>query len=211
MEEKNKAELELEFIKNIIHDSRKKIEDSGDSAIMWGIIVIIGILYTYFSALTKVYAYTLWVWLGVLSFGWIVTFIRTRNQKKQNLPQTFALKVQDALWIASGISMTIIGIVCSVQFKSEVSESVPFPYIINSMAIAPTISIILGTAYYVTGYINDSKAMTRMGYGWWVGGIIMFYWKSIHHFPLFAAMMLFFQVIPGIICYKKSKITDAGE
>lgn len=211
MENKTKAELELEFIKNIILDSRKKVEDSGDSAIIWGVIVIIGILNTYYSALAKSYSYTLWVWSGVLAFGWIYTFIRAGKQKKQNLPQTFALKIQDALWVASGISMTIIGIVCSVQFKREVSDSVPFAYIINSMAIAPTISIILGTAYYVTGYINDSKSMTGMGYGWWAGGIIMFYWKSIHHFPLFAAMMLFFQVIPGIVCYRRSKKLDAGE
>ena len=45
MENKAKAELELEFIKNIIKDSREKVEDSGLSGIVWGSLVVIGIRY----------------------------------------------------------------------------------------------------------------------------------------------------------------------
>ena len=38
MENKAKAELELEFIKNIIKDSREKVEDTGLSGVIWEII-----------------------------------------------------------------------------------------------------------------------------------------------------------------------------
>ena len=211
MEEKNKAELELEFIKNIIKDSREKVEDNGLSGVVWGTIVVIGIMTTYFSAILENWNYTMPVWGIVIGSGWIYTFLSTRKAKKEKKTITFALKVQNALWIASGITMTIIGLVCTLQFERIRSDMVPYPYIINSMAIAPIISLILGTAYFVTGYINDCKMTTRLAYGWWIGSIILFYMKSFHTFPLFAIMTILFQIIPGIIYYKRSKKNSIGK
>lgn len=205
MDNKAKAELELEFIKNIIQDSRKKVEDSGLSGVIWGSLVVIGIMANYFSGLYHNWDYALYIWGILLISGWIYSYLKFRNIKKNNIPETFGLKVQNALWRASGIVMTIIAIICSIQFKRQVTEMVPYSYIINSMAIAPIISLILGTAYYVTGYINDCKYTTRLAYGWWIGGIIIFYMKSYNTFLVFALMTIFFQIIPGIKFYRRSK------
>ncbi|MDA3885622.1 MAG: hypothetical protein PF638_08520 [Candidatus Delongbacteria bacterium] len=205
MEEKNKAELELEFIKNIIHDSRRKVNDTGLSSVIWGTLVVIGIMTNYFSGIFHNWDYALYIWGILMASGWIYTFLEIRNAKKNNIPETFGLKVQNALWRASGIIMTIIALVCSFQFKRDVSDLVPYSYIINSMAIAPIISLILGAAYYVTGYINDCKYTTRLAYGWWIGGIVLFYMKSYNTFLIFALMTILFQILPGIRFYRRSK------
>ncbi len=73
------------------------------------------------------------------------------------------------------------------------------------MAISPIISLIMGAAYYVTGIINDDKFITRLSYGWWIGAIIMFYWKSYYTFLMFAAMIVLFQILPNLYYYKKHK------
>lgn len=205
MEEKNKAKLELEFIKNIITDSRRKVNDSGLSGVIWGSLVVIGIMVNYFSGIYHNWDYALYIWGILLASGWSYTFIKTRNVKKNNTPETFGLKIQNAVWRASGIIMTIIALVCSIQFKRDVSDLVPYSYIINSMAIAPIISLILGAAYYVTGYINDCKFTTRLAYGWWIGGIVLFYMKSYNTFLVFALMTILFQILPGIRYYRRSK------
>ncbi|MBN2788841.1 MAG: hypothetical protein JXR69_01465 [Candidatus Delongbacteria bacterium] len=205
MEDKNKAELELEFIKNIISDSRRKVNDSGLSGVIWGSLVVIGIMVNYFSGIYHNWDYALYIWGILLAAGWTYTFLKTRNVKKNNRPETFALKIQNAVWRASGIIMTIIALVCSIQFKREVSDLVPYSYIINSMAIAPIISLILGAAYYVTGYINECKFTSRLAYGWWTGGIILFYMKSYNTFLVFALMTILFQILPGIRFYRRSK------
>ncbi|NOR46419.1 MAG: hypothetical protein GQ534_12615 [Candidatus Delongbacteria bacterium] len=211
MEEKNKAELELEFIKNIIKDSREKVEDSGLSSVIWGIIVVIGIMTNYFSGINHNWNYTLYVWGFILVSGWTYSYLSARNVKKKNMPETFGLKVQNALWSASGITMTIIALVCTIQYKRDISDFIPYPYIINSMAITPVISLILGISYYVTGSINDCKFTTRLAYGWWIGGIVLFYMKSYNTFPIFALMMILFQIIPGIKYYRRSKLNSAGK
>ena len=211
MEEKNKAELELEFIKSIIKDSREKVEDSGLSGIVWGSLVVIGIMVNYFSGIYHNWDYALYIWGILLASGWIYSYLKFRNIKKNNIPETFGLKVQSALWRASGIIMTIIALVCSIQFKRETSDIVPNSYIISSMAITPLISLILGAAYYVTGYINDCKYTTRLSYGWWIGGIVIFYMKSYNTFLVFALMTILFQIIPGIRYYKRSKLNSAGK
>ncbi|HXK49223.1 MAG TPA: hypothetical protein PKW56_02030 [Clostridiales bacterium] len=211
MENKAKAELELEFISSIIRDTRKKIDDSGLSGAVWGSLVVIGVMVNYISGLTHNWSYALYVWGVLLAAGWIYSFLKFRNTRKNSIPETFGLKIQNALWRASGIAMTLIGIVCSVQFKREVSDMVPYSYIINSMAIAPLISFILGTAYYVTGYINDCKYTTRLAYGWWTGGVIIFYMKSYNTFPVFALMTILFQIVPALRYYKRSKMNSAGK
>jgi hypothetical protein len=211
MENRTKAELELEFISSIIRDSRKKVEDSGLSGVVWGSLVVIGIMVNYVSGLKHNWDYALYIWGALLASGWIYSFLKYRNSRKNNMPETFALKVQSALWRASGIVMTLIALICSIQFKRQVTEMVPYSYIINSMAIAPIISLILGTAYYVTGYINDCKYTTKLAYGWWIGGVIIFYMKSYNTFLVFALMTILFQIVPGIKYYKRSKQNSAGK
>ncbi len=107
--DKEKAELELEFIKNIIQDSRKTVEDSGISAIVWGFLIVIALTYTFIGSVYKLGESVGLFWLVIIIIGWVFSFFHAKNRDKR--PKTFAVKIQNALWFASGISMTIIGIV----------------------------------------------------------------------------------------------------
>ena len=77
--------------------------------------------------------------------------------------------------------------------------------LVNPYAINPLISSVLGGTYYVTGLLNGRKLDQKLSYGWWLGAVIMFMLPGKISFLIFAAMMIIFQVIPGIISYRSFK------
>ncbi len=200
-----KAELEIEFIKKIIQESREKTVDVSMLGFIWGVIVILGLMNTYFMALFGIGINVGYFWLAIIISGWIITILDAKINVRHKNVDTFAVRIQNSVWAACGISMTIIYIVAAFQFETPKSDLVPYSYIINSMAINPIIAMILGIAYFVTGKINDDKIVVLFSYLWWIGSISMFYMKSYHTFLIFAIMMLFLQVIPMIINYRKYK------
>ncbi len=76
---------------------------------------------------------------------------------------------------------------------------------LKGVYVFPVLCIILGIAFYVSSFLHNEKWMKLLSLGWWVGAIIMFYFPSIHIILIFAAMMTFFQIIPGLFFYNKYK------
>ncbi|MBL8018012.1 MAG: hypothetical protein JNK43_12125, partial [Ignavibacteria bacterium] len=64
---------------------------------------------------------------------------------------------------------------------------------------------VLAAAFFVSGVIHNQKMFRYLGFGWWAGAIVMFFWYSPHTLLMFALMMLFMQVLPGIMMYSKWK------
>ncbi len=191
--EKQQAELEINMIKKIMEDSRKIVVDDGIGYIVWGMLILIGMISSYFVVLTKQYSYTIWIWVILIGGGWAYSIIShlLRNSKKK--ASTLAGKILGGLWISTGISMTLIGFIG------------PLSHSINGYTITPLISIMLGIAYFVSGIIYGLGWVRNLAVGWWVGAIVIFYWPGLHTFLIFAAMMALLQIIPGIILYLKFK------
>jgi hypothetical protein len=191
--EKQQAELEISMIKKIMEDSRRIVVDDGIGYIFWGILIFVGMISSYFVVLTKQYSYTIWIWVILIGGGWAYTIISyfLKDSKKQ--ARTLAGKILGGLWVSTGISMTLIGFVG------------PLSHSIGGYTITPVISIILGIAYFVSGIVYGQGWVRNLAVGWWAGAVVMFFWPGIQMFLIFAAMMLFLQIIPGVIMYSKFK------
>jgi hypothetical protein len=191
--EKQQAELEINMIKKIMEDSRKIVIDDGMGYIIWGILIVIGLLGTYFSILFREYNYIMWLWIAAIGAGWVYTIIVHAKRGHREKVKTFAGKILGALWFSSGVAMTIVG------FIGAGSGSFG-PY-----TISPLMSVILGTAYFVTGVIYGQNWLRNLSIGWWLGAIITFIWTGMNSLLIFAFMMIVLQIIPGIILFKKFK------
>jgi hypothetical protein len=75
----------------------------------------------------------------------------------------------------------------------------------NSVYICPLIATVLGVSYFTSGAIQQIKWFQMLSLGWWAGAIITFVFPSIHTLLIFAIMMLFFQITPGVVLYRKWK------
>lgn len=191
--EKQQAELEINIIKQIMEDSKKIAIDDGKAYIIWGVLVVIGLLGTYFLIFEKIFNYIGWLWIAVIGLGWIYTFIANFRKNPEKKVRTFAGKILGAVWVSCGIAMTMVGFVGTASGA------------IGAYTISPLMSVILGIAYFVTGIVYGQPWVRNLAIGWWLGAIVTFIWSGMNSLLVFAAMMTALQIIPGIIFYSKFK------
>ena len=188
----NEALEELQFIRKVIEETKKSVVYNGRDIIFWGILVITGMMSTYIFHLAGVYFNYFWIWVGLIPVGWGYS-VYNRSKIKEKHPATYAGKLFGYVWGAAGVAMTIIG------FIGTTARAV------DPMSISPLACVIVGSAYFVSGKIVESKWISNLSLGWWAGAIILFFVRTAESFLIMALLMLFFQTIPGIIIYRKYK------
>lgn len=192
--ETKQAEQELSEIKRIMEDSRRIMVDDGLGFIIWGSLVAIGLISTYLSILEFLaWKITSIAWFVLIGSGWVITIFQIRKEKKERRAVTFAGKVAGAIWGSAGVTMTIIGFVGS------------YTGLVRGMGISPLMACVMAAAFFVSGVVYNEKKFRYLGIAWWAGSLVMFFWHSPHTLLLFALMMIFMQVLPGFIMYKKWK------
>ena len=184
---------ELIFIRKVIEDSKRSVVENGIGYIFWGILVFLGLMLVYLGVVFQLPTNSVWTWVILIGFGWIYTAVSVIMQKRKKEVKTFAGQLLGGVWIAAGVSMTIIGFVATMSGA------------IHGYAASPLIATVLGGAYLISGMIYDSKWVKLLSFGWWIGGIAMFFITSITQVLVMAVMMMVLQVIPGFIFYFSSK------
>lgn len=76
---------------------------------------------------------------------------------------------------------------------------------LKAWGISPMMSSVLGIAYFISGIVYGDSWIKYLSLGWWGGAVVMFLLPSLHILLVFAAMMILFQIVPGIIFYIKWK------
>ena len=193
MEQREQLLEDLQYMKQIINDSRKIVVDKGIGFIVWGILIIIGLTGSYIDAVMSGNQYSAELWILLIVGGWIYTAIQWNKHKENKKAVTFAGKIVGAVWFSAGVAMTILGFVGTYSGA------------FGSVFISPVLAAVLGIAFYVSALIYDNSLMKYLAPLWWVGSIFMFFLPGLHTIIVMAAMMLFLQVVPGIILYKKFK------
>lgn len=176
-----------------MNDSRRIIVDDGMNYIFWGVVASAGLFITYFLITAHLYDYIKWIWIVLIAAGWYYSVSKNIKREKRRNVKTFAGRILSVTWLSCGISMTTIGLIGSF------SEAIPGVY------ISPTIGIILGIAYALTGTVYNNKGITSISVAWWFAGIFMFLWPGLHTILIMAMMLIFFQIIPGYLLYLKYK------
>ncbi len=192
MDEKQ-ALQELNYIKEIMHDSRKAFVENGIGYIVWGILIVLGLISSYIIVVYNIKNIYGLNWIILVAVGWLFSIIGSKKERRKRKATTFAEKILGAVWFSSGVAMTIIGF---ISFTSGA---------ISGVFISPTISVILGIAFFVSGMVYGAKWITLLSIGWWAGAILMFYWPGMQVFWIMSFMMIFLQIVPGIILYKQAK------
>ncbi len=189
-----KAEEEISVIKKIMEDSKKAIVDNGWHYIYWGSIVTAALIVNYLMVLNGVSVNSQgMLWFISMTGAAILEGIIERRREKDTKVKTFAGKLLNTLWSASGICMFILG------FAGVVSGAY------SAIMIFPLISIILGMAYLISGIIQGVKWLSFICVFWWSGAVLLLLFPGLHSMLIFAGMIVCFQIVPGMILYIQSK------
>ncbi|MFA8342761.1 MAG: hypothetical protein ACEPO8_07275 [Rhodothermaceae bacterium] len=187
--DKNKALEDLAFVKNIIEESNQSVI-FGRGFIVWGVLIAISLIATYTMIKTQTYSYISWWWCIVIGGGWLYEAINWKKSVKRDQPRTFIDKIIGKVWLAMGISASIIGI--SGMFFTNFG-----------MHISALISLVLAVAYLTTGELLKKTYWRYFAGGWWAVSIVMLLWPGVHTTLIMAGAMVAFQIVPGIIIQKK--------
>jgi hypothetical protein len=190
-------EQDLQFIKKVLEDNRKRLVDNGIFYILWGFMAVLGTGISYiFIYLDMLYIFP-YFWLGFFFMFFIIQRFMDKKKETNQHVTSFGWKIFNAVWLASGIAIILL---CFLYFSTSLIPVTVFLFII---------ALIFGIAYFLSGIINDLKFITRLSYAWWVSAVVLLFWEqfiNLYYVAMFfGALILFFQVIPGIIIYKKWK------
>lgn len=191
--EVQQAEFEINYIKRLMEESRRSLAENGIGYIIWGVLVVIGIMFNYLRITDVTHINPLYVWMGVVGIGWAITIYWLKKEKRSPGSKSVLNKILGSVWFAAGIAMTLIG------FPATMSGT------IGGYGVLPLISTVLGIAYYVSGTIYGEKWIKLVGLGWWAAAALFMYWKNVNSLLVFAGLMILFQVVPGLYFYKKWK------
>lgn len=191
---KTKAEEEISVIKQLMDDSRKAVVENGWHYIYWGSIVTAVIIVNYLMVVYNGSKYAQgMLWFFSMPGAAIVEGIIERKKEKHTKVKTFAGRLINSLWTGAGVCMFILG------FAGSISGSY------SAVTIFPLISIVLGSAYLISGVIQQVKWLSAISVFWWGGAVVLLLIPGMHSMLIFAGMLVCFQIVPGALLYVKSK------
>ncbi|MFP4023195.1 MAG: hypothetical protein ACLFVR_01615 [Thiohalospira sp.] len=152
-----KPEESLQIIEKMINRTKGNLHDNSFYFLLWGWIVLIGILghtiLANFTDFSKPYL----SWLIIIP-GMIINIIYAMHQNKKKSISTHVDKVNFMTWIAFLVSYTI-----TIIFMSKLNYN-----------IVPIIFLLVGNATFLTGVIIKFKPLIWGGIIFWIGAIGLF-------------------------------------
>jgi hypothetical protein len=188
------AKQELAFIRKVMADSRRTVVDNGLDYIVWGVIVAVGMFAT--CALDVLHAadwaggnwIVLALWIAVMGGGWTFSLVRYLRGCRRERATTLAGRMLGTIWLACGIAIMLFIFVLGPLGKADPS---------------PSIAAVLGIGFLLSGVLIDFAPLRWAGVCWWASAVVLVSIRSVRtEMLVFGAMMVLFQVVPGIIVYR---------
>ncbi len=195
-------EQDLQYIKKVLENNRKMLVDNGIFYILWGVLAVLGATSSYLFLYLDIMFIGPYFIVGlIIIFTFIQNFLNKKIDADKHI-SSLGWKIFNAVWHAAGIT---IGMFTIIFFSTNI---VPVTVFVGVVAA------IFGIAYYLTGIINDLPFLTKLSFAWWISTIVLILWEqffNLYYIALFfAGLILFLQIIPGIVIYKKWKSHYAG-
>lgn len=187
------AEESLRFIKSLVEDNRKLALSSGMPSIVWGLFVITALIMTYWGIHNHMQSgwYYMGVWFIATSLGWLISWLVESKREKLTV-SSYSQQILAIIWMCHGIAMMILAFITSLA------------QVVNPYAISPMMGTILGSAFFIEGWLNQYKWLRIVGILWWITSIALFFLIRVDVFGgsktllYFAGLMFILQVLPGV-------------
>ncbi|MFQ6605530.1 MAG: hypothetical protein ACE5D8_08255 [Fidelibacterota bacterium] len=187
---------DLAVIRRIMEESRQNFYNYGTNLVVWGGLVIAALLLTYMNTTAFYFIPEYWYWLICFGAGFAFEFIYGLKWKQGPHAIQPANRIGGTLWMSVLITMVLYGVAGISSLK------------IAADGVAGCIAGLLAIGYLVTGETINLPWVKRLGYGWWIGAVILFYLPPVATILFMALFMFLLQFIPGIVLLIKGPRND---
>ncbi len=196
----DKARGDLEYIREVIRESRTVLIENGSSLILWGAIACIGtVLSNLFARMGLITA--IWVvWGAAVCAGAVLFYFIMRGKYRRQGVGSFIGRVYGMAWGGCLTSMAVIIAAWWITRGFDLG------------ALLGIVAALIGTAYFITGSITRYRAVTVLSFAWWAGGAALFFMPMQYCSWAMGAMAFAFELAPGVVMYVRNakKTPHAG-
>jgi len=157
-EEKSVAIRDLEFIKQVMEETKKVTIGSNFIFIFWGLVIVTATALNYLLVFYRLWNYIPWIWWALMGVGVSYSaFFIWRESRRYEL-STLSGRIMGYLW---GSCLIGIGILT------------PFLAFYDYKLIMISVSVLVGIAVFVMGGIYGLKELKYLGISFGIGAVVM--------------------------------------
>jgi hypothetical protein len=191
--DKQQAQEDLAFIKQVMKDSQQVMIDNGKIFIMLSMIALIGIAGKVVKDLLGYTFSGLYIWIPVILLGWLVSIWFKKRTYARLGGTSYTSRAMDGIWASFGISACVLGIIGYISGG------------IKGLAVAPALMVLFGCGQYMSGVVSNRSWITWLAYGWWAAAVIIFFWPGEYAVLVLGLLLILFQLVPGLLLYQNWK------
>lgn len=195
------AKDEIRLIQEMIERTRKITAGSWMFFLVWGIVVILGVVGMYALVFIEKFS---WIWLNWIVFmgiGVVFSIVYGKKYEKQQGARTYPTIATAHVSFACGMAFILVGLIF------------PFLKLYSWGLIAILISLIAGILVFSLGGIYEWNLLKWCGMLWWLGAIGMVFVHENHRALLFLPLLLIGYIMPALVLrsmYYKQREEDAS-
>lgn len=193
-----RATEDLAYIRQVIADSRRAVALDATPFLVWGALVVVGILAELAVVRSSIGVGPVWIWALLVAAGLAVSALSWRRRRHRSGSLTLADRALGALWMGCWTAMVVIGF--GGFFLADLS---------GAALIAP-LAAVMGTGFFVTGVLADHLLVRWLGIAWWLVAVTLFPLSGTAALIGFGVAMVLFQVLPGLLLQHRWRLPAAA-
>ena len=169
----------LDMIREIISESRSRLEEDGFIYIFWGILIALASFGQYYLLTQGMYEVNYYPYF-ILPLGGVYTYFY--YSRKENRPTNHIGKSISVLWIVLGLNMFALGFSYGMMLDTE---------------LVPVLLILLGIGIAVSGRLIQSTFLTGAGVVPNLLGLVCFFLPQMQHSLVMGIVAIVGVALPG--------------
>lgn len=181
------AKEEIRVIKEMLEKTRRSTADSGTVFLVWGALLILGILGQYALAFAEMYS---WIWLNWILFpgiGVVFSYVYWARREKEAGIKTYASMAAGYLGIGCGVAFVFVGLIF------------PAFNVYSWGVIALLVTVVWGTYLFAAGGLLDWALLKWCGAVSWAVACGMVFIEEHYRALAFIPLILIGFILPGFI------------
>jgi hypothetical protein len=195
------AKDEIRLISEMIERTRKITAGSWMFFLVWGIVVILGVVGMYALVFIEKFS---WIWLNWIVFvgiGVVFSIVYGRKYEKIEGARTYPYIATAHVCFTCGMAFILVGFIF------------PLLKLYSWGLIAILISLVAGILAFSLGGIYEWNLLKWCGVIWWAGAIGMVFIHENYRALFFIPLILIGYIMPALVLrsmYKKQSEEDAS-
>jgi hypothetical protein len=169
----------LSLIESMVAEGRRNTESWGWTFVLWGVVYYLAIAWSTWN-------HSAWAWPITILIGVIATVV-VASSKAGNHPKTNLGRAVGSIWIALGISMSLLFPALGLSGR-----------LTDQHLFVAVISAILGMANGASALILRWKVQFACAVAWWVAAVASSFGTDAHSTMVFLAAIFFCQIVFGV-------------